>query len=448
MKLFTAKAVAMLAASNLIFSSGASADANLAEELKKLSETVKQLNEIVVEQQKKIKVLEGGVNQTSVVTSERSVVDPVAPTRSASGSTTQFNPDIGVIVDIGASLTKSKEDSEGNDKISVRELELIFGHDIDPYSRFDSTITLSDFEDVVIEEAYISHWGLPLNLNGRVGRIRPIIGKSTALHRDQLDTYDQPFVVQEFLGIEGLYRSALELNYQLPFTYDSYVSDITAGIMEGGIGESGNLFGETRRAPSYYAHLKNFWDLSETQSLELGGTAMFGSSNDEASVNSRGYGVDLTYINYITPQNRLKLQSEAYFQRRSFAFTGSDHDDHGGRSAIFRDEDHDEYDDHDEDHQEIEEFDRTPMGFYSLVDYRLNNRWGVGGRFDYVEPVNLDDAIRDATYGYSAYVTFYQSEFARFRLQYQHADLVEGGSDDRFFLQATAAIGVHKHKLQ
>jgi hypothetical protein len=45
-------------------------------------------------------------------------------------------------------------------------------------------------------------------------------------------------------------------------------------------------------------------------------------------------------------------------------------------------------------------------------------------------------------------ITFYQSEFARWRLQYQRADLADGTDDNRFFLQGTFAIGVHKHMIQ
>jgi hypothetical protein len=47
----------------------------------------------------------------------------------------------------------------------------------------------------------------------------------------------------------------------------------------------------------------------------------------------------------------------------------------------------------------------------------------------------------------SAHLTFYQSEFARWRAQYQYAE-IPGEDDDRFFIQGTFAIGTHKHELQ
>lgn len=337
-----------------------------------------------------------------------------------SGATRQglqsFNPEISLLADIAAFLSESEEDAEGNDKISVREIELIFGHDIDPYSRFDSTITLSDFEEVNIEEAYITHWGIPLGIKGRLGRIRPKMGKVSASHRDQLDTADEPLVVQSYLGAEGLFRTGLELSRIFPSVSDSLVHEITAGILEGGIGEGGTLFGGTRRRPSFYAHLKNFWEISDSSSLELGGTYLLGSKDGDARYEVNALGADLTWIYYPTPVNKFKWQSELYWQDRDETEEG---------------------------------LDRHPLGFYSLADFRLSPRFGVGVRGDYVEPIDLaPEAERDADTAVSGYLTFYQSEFSRWRFQYENARLADGINDDRFFLQGTFVIGVHKHQLQ
>lgn len=408
------------------------AEEDLAGEVRELRRAVQALTRTVEAQQKEIEALQrvnrqlrGRVEPPRREEEVRPpVLPPVAPPAGpapaeiasygrASGLQA-FNPEIGGVVDVVANLNQSHEDAEGNDKISVRELELVIGHDIDPYSRFDSTITFSDFEDVSVEEAYISHWGLPWELKGKLGRMRPKIGKASAVHRDQLDTVDEPLVVQQFLGAEGLFRTGLELSRFLPAFAEPLTQELTAGVMEGGIGEGGNLFGETRRKPSYYAHLKNFFDVSDATSFELGGTYLAGSAGAESRIDRQALGVDGTLIHHFTPTNRLKWQTEAYFQFR---------DDTTGLP-------------------------NKPLGFYSLLDYRLCPRWGVGGRFDYVEPVDDSTAVRDGDVGLSGHLTFYQSEFARWRMQYQHVEEVEGGNDDRFLLQGTVAIGVHKHQLQ
>jgi hypothetical protein len=346
--------------------------------------------------------------------------------RQSSGSLSAFNPEIGVLADIVATASESSEDAEGNDKISAREVELVFGHPIDPYSRLDVTATFSDFEEPSLEEAYITHWGLPGEIRGRIGRLRPKVGKATALHRDSLDTVDEPLVVANYLGIEGLSRSGVEFTGFLPLPWDAVTHELTLGAMEGGVGEEGTLFGETRRRPSYYGHLKNFVDLTDETNVELGATYLTGSKDDDSDLEVQALGLDATLVHYLSPNNKLKWQTEAYLQDRDEAFET------------------------DEDTGETTLFSNDPWGVYSLVDVRLSPRVGVGGRFDYVEPVDTDPAelVRDGDTAWSSYVTFYQSEFARWRLQYRHTEFAAGGEDDSVFLQGTVAIGVHKHQLQ
>jgi len=233
---------------------------------------------------------------------------------------------------------------------------------------------------------------------------------------DRCDTVDEPLVVTRYLGAEGLSRTAFELSSFLPVPWTVVTHEITAGTMEGGVGEGATLFGETRRRPSYYAHLKNFWDISDETNVELGGTYLLGSSDADARAEVNAFGVDATLVHFFTPTQKFKWQSELYVQNR---------DEH-------------------------EEFEKNPWGLYSLMDFRLSPRFGLGGRFDYVEPVDLDPATiaRDGDTAWASYLTFYQSEFTRWRLQYRHTEFAQGGDDDAVFVQGTVAIGVHKHALQ
>jgi len=348
-----------------------------------------------------------------------------------------LNPEIGLIGDIVVKSTQGDEDAEGNDKISVREIELIIGHAVDPFCRFDATITLSDFEDVGIEEAYITHWGLPWEWHVRLGRIRPKVGKATALHRDQLDTADYPLVVQEYLGVEGFSRTGAEFSRLFEGT-DALTHELAIGGLEGGNAEGGTVFGESRRRPTAYVHLKNFMDVSDRSSLEIGAAWITGSSNVEDEFNVDVMAVDLTWIHHLDAQRRLKLQAEWMQQDRSEPAVESDHG-HG--------DDADEHGGHDEETDEPELFRMRPSGFYALADMRLSERWGLGLRYDEVEPVNIEGS-GDTETAALVYLTFYQSEFARWRLQVQDVDTAEGETDTRVWLQATISIGVHKHALQ
>lgn len=401
----------------------------LKDDVRQLKDVVQELNRTVRAQAARIQELETA-RQTPAAALPASTPAALAP-GSAVGSATNatplsaFNPEIGVVADVVGQLSESSADGAGNDKLSVREIELVFGHPVDPYSRFDSTITFSDVETPDIEEAYLTHWGLPGEIKTKLGRMRPKIGKASAMHGDSLDTVDEPLVVSRYFGKEGLFRTGVELTGFLPSPWTSVTHEWTAGVMEGGVGDGGELLGTSRRRPSFYAHLKNFWDLSDVSNAELGVTYLLGSNDDDAAYEVNALGLDATLTHYVTPSNKLKWQSEVYLQSRKDSFSLA----HDGTRT---------------------DFSKDPWGLYSLLDYRLSPRFGAGGRFDYVEPVNLNPAarVRDRDTAWSGYLTFYQSEFSRWRLQFRRTEFAEGGNDNAVFAQGTVAIGVHKHQLQ
>lgn len=401
----------------------------LRQDVQRLSALVEQLQTTVQAQQQRITMLEGSTPSASAVPASPVSGAPARPPVVA-GSLSAFNPEIGVLADIVGQLSESSADGEGNDKLSAREMELVFGHPIDPYSRLDVTASFSDFEAANLEEAYITHWGLPGELKARLGRLKPKVGKAVPLHRDSLDTVDEPLVVQRYFGAEGLSRTGLELSGFLPVPWTAVTHELIGGVMEGGIGEGGTLLGGTRRRPSFYARLKNFWDISDVSNLELGTTYLTGSSDADSSFEVNALGLDATLAHYLTPTNKLKWQNELYLQDRKEALSVTLDEGTGEETTTFLAE--------------------NPWGFYSLLDYRLSPRFGIGGRFDYVEPVGVEPAARarPADTAWSSYLTYYQSEFARWRLQYRHTNFAEGGDDNALFLQGTVAIGVHKHQLQ
>ena len=397
-------------------------------EVRRLREELESTRRVVIELEQRLEKLEAR-ERTEAVAEDTIQADegrPVPPTPRRRSQA--LNPEIGVVADITYFGSESDEDAEGNDKLSVRELELIIGADIDPYTRFDATLTYSDFEDFEIEEAYISHFGLPGGLQVRAGRVRPAIGKVNALHLDQQDASDFPLAVQEYLGVDGWFRSGLELSALFSLGSGNWVHEVTVGAYEGGTGEGGTMFGDTRRRPTMLAHLKNFWEVSDDTSLELGAGWLQGSSGEDEDLDVLSLVGDATFTHRFSPLYRLKLQSEVWWQDRDYPFVGVEEDGHGlsEAPAAFR---------------------SNPLGLYVLGDLRFSGRWGAGLRFDYVEPVNIEGA-GDQDVAETAYLSFYQSEYFRLRLQYQHVDLAEGGDDNRVWLQSTAAIGIHKHALQ
>jgi hypothetical protein len=418
---------------------------SLQAQLQHLGTLVQDLQQTVQQQRAELEQLRGqrNVPQAAAAAAAPSTTVQSAP-RSLQVGQNAFNPEIGVVADIVAASSESAVDSEGNDKISVRELELVLGADVDPYTRLDTTIAFSDFEDPHLEEGYATYAGVPWLL-GKLGRLRPRIGLASPLHRDQLVTVDEPLVVQRYLGVEGLSRTGLELASFVPFSFDSPTLELIAGVMEGGVGEGGELFGETKRQASYYLAARNFWELSEETSLRLGTSWLSGSADDDSGHEVQALGAYATLEHYFSAYQRLSLQAEAYFQERDrgAAVSGAEHDEHF-EAHVLRDQDVDQ-----EASFEAESR-RHPFGAYALADLRFDSKWSSGLRFDYVEPsaASFEDGVLQRELAYTGYLTFHQSEFARWRLQYQYLEQAEGGDDQRLWLQAVFAIGVHKHQLQ
>ncbi len=172
--------------------------------------------------------------------------------------------------------------------------------------------------------------------------------------------------------------------------------------------------------------------------MELGATTLFGDENPAVFVDGfdedgnpvstpvirekgsgrygvKVYGGDVTFNWKLAEGRTLKFQNEVYFQNR-----GTTRHING-----------------------------NPWGFYNLLDYRFHPRFGGGVRFDYVEPL---DVVGDhhATQGISPYLTFYQSEFANFKLQFSHTEPAnsDARSNNEIFLTANVLIGDHKHPVQ
>jgi hypothetical protein len=405
------------------FANGQISNEALQFQIKQLSRLVEDLQQTVENQQREIALMKG---QTPPPFTTGRMQAP----ESAQQLSGKWNPDTGVVSDIVLQSDSAKTDSEGADRISVRELEIAFGSAVDPYTRMDVTLGIADFETMSIEEAYVTRFGLPLEFTARLGRFLPKIGKAIPVHRDTLETVDEPMVIERYFGHHGFSKSGIDVTRSIDLPWNT-AHEITLGVLEGGNGEEGSLFGETRRRPTVYSHLKNYVDWNDETGFELGATFLSGSRDEDASFEVGVIGLDGTLIYRYADQRHLKFQSEAFYMSRCESFYEST--DVAG-NLIYEDLDDA----------------RHLWGSYLLVDWRLHPKWATGIRFDSVQRVETGtDFAAEQSFerGYTGYLTFYQSEFARWRLQFSHIDLTAADHDDKIYLQGTFAIGEHKHKL-
>ncbi len=326
----------------------------------------------------------------------------------------KWTPEIGVVADTVLKLDSSKEDIEGNNRLSLRELELVLGSAVDPFSRLDATISFSDSEAPSLEEAYLTRFGLPWDMTARIGKFKPKVGKVLGAHRDSLDTVNEPLVIQRYFGVEGMNKSGVDFYKTLDFPWP-VTQQVAFGILEGGNGDGGTAFGTTRRSPTLYSHLKNYLDINDTTGFELGFSHIIGSRDKNPGFESQILATDITLTKNLGANQSLKLQTEAFNLNR----------------------------------RKTEGADGNLWGAYGLLDFRFHPQWSAGLRYDCAQLVdNPVDNPHNADLGETGDLTFYQSELARWRLQYSHTKLATGKDDNTVYLQGTFAIGEHKHKLQ
>lgn len=294
---------------------------------------------------------------------------------SRSGLTT--NPDISVIGDFRAWYL-SEEDR--NFDLAMHEIETSFRGAVDPYARADVYVSIVNEEDEIIfelEEGYLTTLSLPYRLQARVGKFRSNFGKINRIHPHALPHPDLPLLNEYFLGEEGLKDEGISVNWLVPNPsfFQELTFEFTRGPTENPVYERS---GENRFL--YLGRLKNFWDLTQNATLELGLTGSAGPNGAGATTTLGA--VDLTYIWKPLRRNTYRsftLQAEALLSNQS-------------RPA---------------------EEDVTSFALYALIQYQLAQRWHLIARYDHSD---LPDDSEWNENAIGAFLGWYATEFQKLEL--------------------------------
>ncbi len=342
-----------------------------------------------------------------------------------------FNPDMAVIVDTVGTYSPDRENDAYN-RFDVREAELDLRAAVDP--RADGVLVLAFERDVEnpifaeqggeeeeegggpetsagVEEAYIflHDFGVP-NLTAKLGRFHLRFGRQNILHLHDLPTTDPAFVSQAFLAPEALIDSGISLSYVVPsdLVGGQYVELIGEVIAGEGAGSESPVFGGDLSvdSPGFNGHVLWNTDLAQNVNFELGGSWLTGERDADNGLDANLFGVDATLL--LTDSTggfrNWLFQSEAIYGVV---------DNEGGTEESF--------------------------GAYVLGQRQLNRDVYAGLRLDWTQ--NPDDADQEA-WGVTPYVSWYWSEFLRFRASYQHRD-GDRNAEDIVYLQATWIFGAH-----
>jgi hypothetical protein len=357
-----------------------------------------------------------------------------APTAGGSRGATnpRMLPDISAVGDLVGDLSPEQSTQPDEARFAVREVEVAIQAVVDPYFRGDVFLGFSPEEGVDVEQAFLTTTGLPYGLEARLGRFLIPFGKQNQTHRHDLHTFEYPYVVQRFLGDEGMKGTGVSLSELFaPF---GFYQELQLSVVDH-LGEAEE--GLRTEAPAsrrlggmgYQARLRNYWDLSESANVELGGSAMTGRLARETSefgdfnaVNARRstLGADLTF--------RWRPLQEGLY--RSLILQGEVMHQINERSP------------------DVPpgvvplESARDYSGAYLFGRWQLGRRLYVGGRYDWLQDPRLAGSTLQAT---SADLEFFPSEFSKLLVGYEHrfTDL-DLPAPDRILLQATFALGPHK----
>ena len=314
-----------------------------------------------------------------------------------------LNPDISLNGDFLGALGRNAVRPVSG--LEMHEAELGIQSVIDPYARGDVFISFGD-SGVNVEEAFVTFTDLPGEFVAKVGKLRAAFGKVNMTHNHALSWTDRPLVTENLVnGEDGIDDMGLSLTRILPAPGDLFL-EATVQVFKG---DSGALFKSSQNNDlSYVGHLRGYEDLSENTNVELGYSFAQGHNELGHDFLTKLHGVDLSLRWKPLRRsiyNSLLWRTEAVWSQRDQLPTT-----------------------------------QKAFGWYSSLDYRLDERWTVGTRYDWSQRATLASQVDK---GGSLLATYWMSEFSQLRAQYRFADYQGQGRANELRLQMIFVMGAH-----
>ncbi len=358
-------------------------------------------------------LLVSGAANTSVAQAQ-TPSEPPTPTSGVSAGSSLLNPNVSVIGWFQAQAG-DVSDVPGSRTFDLREAELGFQANVDPYSRADFFISVSR-EGIDLEEGYLTLLTLPAGLSAKVGKFRNNFGKFNRTHPPETPFADRPLAAERFLGEEGLAGAGASVSWLIPVpVYLNLDAEVTNTPDRAEVPSFEAFRGKDLL---YTSRLSTFFDMGEAINFTLGASVANGANGaaladtDFVTPNTKALratllGADVTF-RWKNPRRaiyRSLVAQVEWMQRRAEQFGTPDLKGHGG---------------------------------FAYVDYQFARRWHAGLRLDQSE--SLDGGPSDQ--GQLGFLTFTPSEFSLVSAQVRRRDTI--GSDEMtYFLKTTFNIGPH-----
>jgi hypothetical protein len=261
--------------------------------------------------------------------------------------------------------------------LHVQEVEAAFTAAVDPYFFGNIIVTSEIGKPLTIEEAYAITLAIPM-LNLKAGKMLTSFGKNNLIHTHAQPLIDRPLVNRAILGDDGFYSVGVEAALLVPvpwyfdFTLGAYNAKLAVPFKST---SSDALVG--------LARMEHLFDVSEVTTISTG--ASFSAGSNASALNSYFAGVDLT-LKYISGVGR-----------GTFAIAWTNEVIAGWNNG-----------------PTASDWER-PWGAYSSLLFRLDQRFCVGGRGDYLRTAVGNTDLN--TTGENLVLAYVPSEFSALRLQ-------------------------------
>ena len=321
----------------------------------------------------------------------------------------------------------------------VQNVELSIGATVDPY--FDAKAHLifqidSDGETVVeLEEAFFTTRSLPGGLQIKGGQYFTEFGRQNKRHPHSWSFVDQPVVLSRFFGGDGLRGQGARLSWLTP---TDWYSELIVGLqnakgetMTSFLNAPGEEIGghtlldrDARRFGDllYTARWLNGFDLSDTISMNLGVSGLWGPNASGDNTDTRIVGTDW-YMKWLPARTQ-----------RGFPFVS------WHTEVLWR-----QYEAGDlgiADRETLRDWGMFTQGLWGFKP-----GWVAGLRWEYAtaDGDTATDPLRDTRKRLSPNLTWYPTEYSKLRLQYSRdwTEHLVDGSADTLWLQVEFGIGSH-----
>jgi hypothetical protein len=338
--------------------------------------------------------------------------------------------DIGVAGDFVGNLTqKNVEKAAGGtfagreNRFFPREIELSLFGQIDPYARGEVIIESGEEEPgaetgLALAEAHLTLLALPWGTQLKLGQMRNRFGWSNLLHPHDLPWVDVPDVYRVFFGEEGLVEKGVEATWVPDFL--PFYLEVLGGVFNG---DNETSFGFGRlRAPLVTGRVVAFFEPTDTMGLQVGTSVANGLAPDRLKSTLLGYDLKFKYRPDGWVHPLLSLGTEGIYAFRQV--TNDDGDPFFKKT-------------------------KERFGWYGWAEVQPWRRWAFGTRYDATQYPTM----AGFQWAVEPYLTFFPSEFLRFRAAYKHTERthrdgfdLNGGSArivDEVLFQATFILGAH-----